>query len=86
MTSINQNVNKFKNILIHVILAPATFRVVMQLIKPFLSSRTQNIIWVFGRNEKTWGEYLDQEIDKEERRPEFGGTKQDVPVNGTMMW
>lgn len=55
--------------------APTTFRVIIQLIKPFLSGKTQKQFKIYGRNEKVWKEYLDQEIAEDQRTVEFGGTK-----------
>ncbi|ODM90083.1 SEC14-like protein 2 [Orchesella cincta] len=55
--------------------APPAIQVVLEAMRPFFSRTTRNAIKIFGPNRDKWMPYLDTKISKDERRPQYGGTK-----------
>lgn len=58
-----------------VIDAPTTINVVLEAVRPFLSKNTREALKVFGPNRNKWLPYIEQRISKDQRRPQYGGTK-----------
>ncbi|ODM88854.1 SEC14-like protein 2 [Orchesella cincta] len=58
-----------------VVEATSTVNVVIDLIRPIISPATRNALKVFGQNREKWMTYLDTKISRDQRRPQYGGTK-----------
>lgn len=75
--------NKMKNVVAElysfVLTAPITINVIFDALRPFLSPQTRDAIRIFGPNKNKWMPYMDQRISRDQRRPQYGGTKPLVP-------
>jgi len=58
--------------------APSTINIVFEAVKPFLSTQTRDAIKIFSANRAKWMPYLEERIERSERRPPYGGTKPPV--------
>lgn len=58
-----------------VIDAPTTINVVLEAIRPFLTRATRDALKIFGPNRNKWLPYIEQRVAKDQRRPQYGGTK-----------
>ncbi|ODM96365.1 SEC14-like protein 2, partial [Orchesella cincta] len=56
---------------------PASFSIVLDLLRPLLNKGTNDALKVFGYDKKQWKEYLDKEISEDQLTEEFGGTRPD---------
>ncbi|CAL8079960.1 unnamed protein product [Orchesella dallaii] len=54
---------------------PSAFQVVLNLVRPVFTPQTRESLKVFGTNRAQWMAYLDKEISKDQRYPEYGGTR-----------
>jgi len=55
--------------------APPAVSVILETVRPLLTRSTRTTLRIFGQNKSQWGPYLDERVDKSQRRPEYGGTK-----------
>lgn len=55
---------------------PAAFHTILTLVRPVFTPLTRDTLKVFGSNKAQWMDYLDKEISRDQRYPDFGGTRQ----------
>ncbi|ODM94176.1 SEC14-like protein 2 [Orchesella cincta] len=70
--------NRFYPNFAHAITAintPASFSVILDLLRPMLNKGTSDALKVYGYNQKQWKEYLDKEVSENQLTEEFGGTR-----------
>lgn len=76
------NFNVFTLIKLHFafmfIAAPSTISIILDAVRPFLSRTTNDAFRIFSANRAKWMPYLDERIDKTERRAQYGGVKPPV--------
>jgi hypothetical protein len=59
-----------------IINTPSAFQVILNLVRPVFTPYTRDAVKAFGTNRAQWMEYFDKEIAKDQRYPDFGGTRQ----------
>ncbi|CAL8080001.1 unnamed protein product [Orchesella dallaii] len=72
--------NRFYPNFAHAITAvntPASFSVVLDLVRPMLNKGTSDALKIFGYNKPQWKNYLDTEVSEDQLTEEFGGTRTD---------
>jgi len=55
--------------------APASFDVVLRLVRPAMSKQTQTALIIFGYNEDDWSDYVLNLIPAHQIEKQFGGNK-----------
>lgn len=56
-------------------IAPQSFNLVLDLVRPMLNKPTSDALRIYGYNQKQWKPVLDNEVSETKMPREFGGTR-----------
>lgn len=58
-----------------IINAPGISQIAINVLRPFMSSETKETMKVFNNYRKTWMDYLDERVERDQRNERYGGTR-----------